>query len=192
MALPKFRRVWIDTDKFDGKRGPWKRGWQRIVPAVSWRTKIKRAMDWGLRNTARIHYRMSRPFDPNVYLNRTLPHTLDCSGTVVALYKDAGRPDPTGGVAYSGGKKGDAEYTGTLRKHTPQRKALRNMRVGDFFVHGPGSGSHTTLVYRTGKTPETVLVYSHGQEAGPLITTLAVQMQVHGDYYTMHDGGRLK
>jgi hypothetical protein len=30
MARPKFRKVWIDTNKKDGKPGPWRRGWERI------------------------------------------------------------------------------------------------------------------------------------------------------------------
>lgn len=193
MATPKkFKRVWIDTDKTDGVPGPWKRGWQRIVAPVSWRTKAKAAMDWGLRNTVAIHYSQHRPFNPNVYRDKVLPASLDCSGSVSNIYKAAGRPDPTGGKAYSGGTPTDAEFTGTLRKNTPQRKSLRNMRIGDFFVHGPGTGAHTTVVYRPGKTPGTTLVWSHGQEAGPLLTTLATQMSVHGDYYTMHDGGRIK
>ncbi len=187
-----YHRVWIDANKRDGMPGPWRRGWQWVKAPLSWRTKAKRAMDWGLRNTAALHYSMHRPFNPNVYLNKVLPASLDCSASVVNIYKAAGRPDPTGGIGYSGGRDGDPEYTGSLRSHTPQRRALGKMRVGDFFVHGKGAGSHTTVVYRPGKTPGTTLVWSHGQEAGPLLTTLATQIVTHGEHYTMHNGGLLK
>ena len=184
--LPKFRKVWIDTDKTDGKPGPWRRGWQRIVRPISWRTKIKQSMDWALRNEPRISYDQSRPFDPTTIKRRQVPMSDDCSATTTQLYYSAGRPDPNG-KKYNG-----TGYTGTLRSHTPQRKALRNMRVGDFIVHGTGTGAHVTVVYKPGKTPGTMLVWSHGQEAGPLLTTLATQIAVHGGTYTLHDGGRLK
>ncbi len=190
--MSKWKPVWMDTNKADGVPGPWKRGWQKVAAPVSWRTRAKQAMDWGLRHTLQIHYAMVRPYIVDVYEDKLLPATLDCSATVCNVYKAAGRPDPTGGIGYSGGRKGDTEYTGTLRSHTPQRKSLGRMRVGDFFVHGPGGGSHTTMVYKSGKTPGTTIVFSHGQEAGPLLTTLAQQMEVHGSYYTMHNGGLLR
>lgn len=182
---PLFRRVWIGIKGTKPKR--YKRGWQRIRRTVSWRKKIKRAMNWGLAHTGAIHYQQARPFNPDSIHNRDLPLYIDCSASTTQLYKDAGRPDPNG-RDYNG--TGNTE---TLRANTPKRKSLSSARVGDFIVYGPDGRpdlQHVVVVYaRNGNNPK---VWSHGQEAGPLLNTHAIQVGAHGSHFTVHNGGLLK
>lgn len=182
--LPLYRRVWVGIKGTKPKR--YKRGWQRIK-RNNWRKKIAVAMDWGLRNTARIHYLQVRPFDVDAIANRNLPLSVDCSGSTTQLYRDAGRPDPNG-RGYDG--TGNTE---TLRSNTPQRKSIKAAKTGDFIVYGPDGRpdlQHVVVVYaRNGYNPK---VWSHGQEAGPLLNDHATQLLAHGTHYTVHNGGLLK
>ncbi len=181
---PLFRRVWIGIKRTRPKR--YKRGWQRI-PRNNWRKKIKRAMNWGLLNTRAIHYLQERPFEPSAIAERRLPLSIDCSASTAQLYKDAGRPDPNGND-YSG--YGNTE---TLRSFTPLRKSVSAARVGDFIVYGPDGRpdlQHVVVVYeRRGNNP---VVWSHGQEAGPLLNDHTTQLRAHGSHFTVHNGGKLR
>lgn len=162
-------------------------GWQgnvfKIEPPDPWRKNIVAAMKWALKHEPRIHYKQVRPFNPNAIKNRTLPITTDCSGSTTMLYRAAGRPDPNG-AAYNG-----TGYTGTLRAHTPKRQHVADCKPGDFIVYGGGNGAHVVVVLKAGRDP---LVWSHGQEAGPLTTRHSTQVRVHGSKFTCHNGDALR
>lgn len=149
----------------------------RLAPALTPRQKALRAMRWGLDNTAAIHYRQSRPFKPAAFKNRTLPLYVDCSATVTQIHYAAGWKDPNAN-AYDG-----TGYTGTIRAYSP-KQSLAECRVGDLIVYGEGTGKHVVAVYKAHPTNPTV--WSHGQEAGPLLTSHATQLATHGSVFTCH------
>lgn len=139
-------------------------------------------MRWGLAVTERIHYEQRRPFDPHAISKKALPIVTDCSGSTTMLYNAAGRPDPNG-RDYDG-----TGWTGTLRAHTPRRRTVRGCRPGDFIVYGDGDGVHVVVVLEAGRDP---LVWSHGQEAGPLVNRHSQQVAYHGRTFTCHNGDKL-
>lgn len=177
MAAPRFHRVWVGIKNSRPQR--WRRGWKKNP---TWREVAVTYMRWALTHEPGIHYAQIRPFDPRAFLNRALPIKTDCSGSTTMIYRAAGRPDPNGN-AYDG-----TGYTGTLRAHTPKRRSLKACQAGDFIVYGSGTGEHVVVVIEPGKDP---LVFSHGQEAGPITTRHSVQVAVHGSRFTCHNGDAL-
>ncbi len=173
---PKYKRVWVRIKKARPRR--WKRGWKKLP---TWRVQIVEAMDWALANEPQIHYLQRRPFNPNQIRDRKLPMYDDCSATATQLYKAAGRPDPNR-RNYDG-----TGYTGTLRQRDTQIP-LVDCRPGDLIIYGEGSGVHVVVVYRAGLDP---LCWSHGQERGPILVRHSVEVAVHGNYFTCHDGDKL-
>lgn len=93
----------------------------------------------------------------------------DCSELVTELCRWAGLADPNG-LAYA--RPG---YTGTMLAHLPQCIAAE-AAVGELVVLGPGSGDHVCMVLEPGDDP---LLFSHGQEAGPLALPLSREAAVH-------------
>jgi hypothetical protein len=172
--MSKYRRVWVPIK--------WKRGWKALPPTPTWRDVAVETMRWSLKNEPAIHYLQQRPFDPTSFLRRDIPMYADCSATTTMIYRAAGRPDPNG-RDYDG-----TGYTGTLRAHTPKRRTIRGCKPGDFIVYGRGGGAHVVVVLESGANP---LVWSHGQEAGPLTTRHSDQLAVHGSYCTAHNGDAL-
>lgn len=173
----RWRRVWIRVKGSRPRR--WRRGWKRVP---TWREQIVVEMRWALRHEGEIHYRQTRPFNVDAIRDHALPLTTDCSGSATMLYRAAGQPDPNG-RGYDG-----TGFTGTLRAHVPERHGVASCLPGDLIVYGPGSGSHVVLVLEAGPDP---LVWSHGQEAGPLTTRHSTQLQVHGSTFTCHNGDEL-
>lgn len=180
MRWTPFRRVWVGIRPSKPQR--WKRGWKRNPPRPTWRDTAVKTMRWALEHEAEIHYLQQRPFKPTAFVVQRLPIFADCSATTTMIYRAAHRPDPNG-KNYSGNG-----YTGTLRAHTPRRRTVRSCKPGDFIVYGPGTGAHVVVVLEAGADP---LVWSHGQEAGPLVTRHSVQVGVHGTYFTAHNGDKL-
>lgn len=172
--MPRYRPIWIPVK--------WKRGWKKLPAQPSWRAKAVKTMRWALTHEPQIHYLQERPFNPKAFAVGRVPISADCSATTTMIYYAAGRPDPNGNN-YNG-----TGYTGTLRAHTPKRRSLKNCKPGDFIVYGPGTGTHVVVVLEPGADP---LVFSHGQEAGPLTTRHSVQVGVHGKRFTLHNGDAL-
>lgn len=154
----------------------------------SWRERMRACFDWGLRNEDAIHYDQYRPFDVDTVKDKTVPCRLDCSSMTVCNSRAVGRPDPSG-QDYAGGTPGHPTFTGTLRTGTPQRKNVADALVGDHIIYGQNTGAHVVQVYEPGRDP---LVYSHGQEAGPMLVRHSTELRVHGTYFTVHDIGALK
>lgn len=164
----------------------WKIIVKRIPPSAGQieatrRAKLIAAARWALTIEARFHYAQIRPFNVNAIRDRKSSITTDCSGSTVMLYKAAGFPDPTGN-GYDGGRSRPT-YTGTLRSASP-RKSLASAKAGDFIVHGRGNGVHVTVIVVP--HPTNPLVFSHGQESGPRLYRLSVQLATHGSYFTVH------
>jgi hypothetical protein len=93
----------------------------------------------------------------------------DCSELVTELCRWAGLADPNG-LAYA-----RAGYTGTMLDHLPPCDPLA-ADVGDLVVLGPGTGDHVCMVLEHGDDP---LLFSHGQEAGPLAVSLSREAAAH-------------
>lgn len=155
-ALPKDFKARIDVRKHSKAK------------ALTLREKILEYAKWGIANEPEIHYRQSRPFD-GMTQPRKLPLYTDCSGFISLCYHWAGAPDPNG-LNWSG-----QGYTGTFLTHC-RRIPRSALQPGDFAVFGPGTGDHMVMIIQMADDP---LVVSHGQEKGPLKTTLSVQAGAH-------------
>lgn len=129
-------------------------------------------MDFTYRERARIHYAQRRPM-PTQHLHSLhllqqalqSPRgvTMDCSEGVTLLCHIAGLDDPNG-FDYDG-----HGFTGTLLHHLPHYADARNAKIGALVVFGPGSGDHVCMVRQPGANP---LLWSHGQESGPIYISL--------------------
>lgn len=136
------------------------------------RSTLARVMDLLVRERARVHYAQRRPMVTSRLhslhlLQQALqsPHgvTMDCSESVTLLCHVVGLDDPNG-FGYDG-----TGYTGTLLHHLPHYTDPERAQVGALVVFGPGSGDHVCMVRRPGPNP---LLWSHGQESGPIFISL--------------------
>lgn len=153
---------------------------RRIAIKPAPRVVMKAWMTRALRVKARYHYRQFRPMTLKTLIALKGDVYADCSMTATAICKVGGAPDPNG-QNYNG-----TGYTGTIRAHAT-RISLASAKVGDMIVHGTGAGSHVTTIYEP--HPTNPLLFSHGQESGPSLYRLAVQLQAHGSYFTVHSAG---
>lgn len=129
------------------------------------RERIVEFAHWGVKNTARIHYRQSRPIDGRGRPKK-LPLYTDCSGFVTLCYEWAGAEDPNG-VNFSG-----YGYTGTLLRHC-RRISKDAARPGDLVIWTPpADGQHVSIVVEGG--PD-LLLASHGSDRGPILIRFSDQ-----------------
>lgn len=124
-------------------------------PHAATRAKIISYCEWGIENSARIHYAMVRPIP--VATPKKLPLVTDCSGFATLAYKYACAPDPNGNN-YNG-----YGYTGTMLRHG--RKVTAPL-PGDLLIYGPFPGHHVVVFMEVWRGAW--VVCSHGQEIGPL------------------------
>lgn len=122
--------------------------------AAAIRQKIVDYCEWGIANTAKIHYAQVRPM-PNQ--PKKLPLITDCSGFATLAYKSAGAPDPNR-VGYNG-----TGYTGTLMTKGVKVKVPQ---PGDLIFYGNWPGHHVVVFMYVWHGAW--VVCSHGQEIGPL------------------------
>jgi hypothetical protein len=139
------------------------------------RLELARLMDYTYRERAQIHYAQVRPMQTRRIhslhllqqaLGSPAGITADCSEAVTMLCHIAGLEDPNG-FGYDG-----TGYTGTLLHHLPHYSDASNAGVGALVVFGPGSGDHVCMVRRSGANP---LLWSHGQESGPIFISLELE-----------------
>jgi len=135
------------------------------------RDKLIAQAEWGIAHTGEIHYAEVRPIPLAKYKAHTLPLTTDCSGYATCCAYAAGAADPNG-QGYNG-----QGYTGTLLQHLPHITKEEAV-AGDFVVFGPYPGEHVVVLLQDGKVANPA-VASHGMEAGPLKTTLSVEVAGH-------------
>ena len=94
----------------------------------------------------------------------------DCSEMVTELCRWAGLADPNGlNYSYAG-------YTGTMLAHLPHYTNPQQAKVGALVVFGPGTGEHVCMVMTPGADP---VLFSHGQEAGPIAIPLSDERRAH-------------
>lgn len=135
------------------------------------RSKAVHVMQVLLRAEPRVHYRQIRPMT-----TRSI-HTLDelvsqlrsgiscdCSESSTLIARLSGAKDPNG-LGYNG-----QGYTGTILNGPAISKS--QLRPGDFVVFGGGTGHHVCVVLAAGSDP---LLFSHGQEKGPIPIRLSVE-----------------
>ena len=89
----------------------------------------------------------------------------------------AGLKDPNGDRYRSDG------FTGTLLAYAAKRDAIytnpKGAGIGAIVIFGPGTGEHACLVRRPDHraTNPNPLLYSHGQERGPIFISLSAERQ---------------
>lgn len=173
------QQTWRVLRHFAGTRA--KAQIRRYAASHGVRQVMRREMLWGLRNEPQIHYppgdvRKEANFVPvDEWVAHKLPITLDCSESAVAIAKASGAPDPTNsGYGHHG-----LMFTGTMLAHA-QAKGLfihqGDLQVGDYVIFGPGTGDHVCSVLGEGADP---LLFSHGQDAGPISIRLSVERSFH-------------
>lgn len=122
-----------------------------------------------------VHYGQMRPM-VNVHTAAPrFPLTMDCSESVTMLCKWAGLADPNG-LGYGG--TGNTE---TLYGHLPHYHDPRAAMVGALVTFAvptmPLGGQHVCMVLEP--HPYDPLLFSHGQERGPLAIRLQAERQYH-------------
>lgn len=136
-------------------------------------------MDWLVANEPLIGYVQHRPMQTRRWLETPLAQhfasgkqiDMDCSESVTMLCRMAGLADPNG-TEYDG-----TGFTGTMLKHLSHYTNPAGAETGALVVFGPGTGDHVCMVRRPHRTnPQ---LFSHGQEAGPVFTTLAAERRAH-------------
>jgi hypothetical protein len=101
----------------------------------------------------------------------TYPAYEDCSSAITGIYRLANAPDPSG-AGYDG-----PGTTGTFLAHGTPIGRVR-AKPGDIVVFGPGTGEHAAIVLQAGADP---LLFSHGQERGPLAVRFTPEWKAHGN-----------
>ena len=101
----------------------------------------------------------------------TYPAFEDCSSAITGIYRLALAPDPSG-AGYDG-----PGTTGTFLAHGTPIGRVR-AKPGDIVVFGPGTGEHAAIVMVAGADP---LLFSHGQERGPLAVHFTPEWKAHGN-----------
>lgn len=125
---------------------------------------------WGVHNEPQIHYEQRRPID-GLSHPRRLPLYTDCSGFATDCYKWAGAPDPNG-RGYDG-----EGFTGTILQAT-QHVSKTQAKAADLVVFGGYPGTHVVILVDAGTHADPFCV-SHGQEAGPILVPLSVEIKAH-------------
>lgn len=143
------------------------------MATVSQRVHMAGIMDWLVANEPKVHYAQERPMElirrREQYLEDWLKRarsgiTMDCSEAVTLICKLAGLSDPNG-RGYDG-----TGYTGTLLQNLPHYTDPNKAGIGALVVFGPHTGRHVCMVRRVGPDP---LLFSHGQERGPIFLRLS-------------------
>jgi hypothetical protein len=126
-----------------------------------------------IHHAAEIHYAQTRPY-PFHLKAPAYPITLDCSSAVTLLCKWAGLHDPNGpNYNYDG-----YGYTGTLLDGPcPHYFTASHAKQGAIVIFGPGTGEHAAMVI--GDLGTNPLLFSHGNEAGPIAIRLHDEAQYH-------------
>jgi hypothetical protein len=125
-----------------------------------------------MRDPARVHYTqdaVARWEGINKHLriaDRECPTHGDCSSTHTWLLWNAlthvgVKRDLVNGASWKGG------YTGTIASHGKRVSDIRNAKVGDAILYGPGPTFEHVATYIGGGR-----VFSHGSERGPFILSV--------------------
>lgn len=139
-------------------------------------------MDWMVASSDTIHYRQRRPMvtrsmrsigDLRARLESKTGLAMDCSESVTLLLRLVGCGDPNG-LGYDGGGN-----TQTMFDHLPRYTIPSHAGIGALvFLGQPGQleTQHVCMVRQPGADP---LLFSHGQEQGPLYIRLSDERRYH-------------
>lgn len=128
-------------------------------------------MTWAVKNEPEIHYSQNFALRMNLkkMVSKQLPLHEDCSSSTTGMHKYAGAPDPNG-LDYNG-----YGYTGSLL--TGSKIIGKNqLKPGSMIIYGPGTGNHVCVVYKLASDGNHLL-FSHGQERGPIIISMSAEAQ---------------
>jgi len=150
------------------------------------RGELASLMDYLIGQEPRVHYGQIRPMPTAHIKNLVQLHqeivspkgvTMDCSESVTLICRLAGLRDPNG-LGYNG--DGNTE---TMLGHLRHYYNPGSAGVGALVVFGVGrlSTEHVCMVRRTGSDP---MLFSHGQERGPIYLPLSVERKYHVPPYT--------
>lgn len=142
------------------------------------RAHMAALMRWLIDHEPQVHYGQRRPMKTAAIREQQLADLfasggsiiMDCSETVTLICRLAGLADPNG-QGYDG-----SGYTGTMLATLPHYQDPRRAATGALVVFGPGAGDHVCMVLEPGADP---LLFSHGQERGPLTVSLSVERGYH-------------
>lgn len=143
------------------------------------RAGIVEHANWAIANHAGIHYRMKRPMDSKDNMKaKDTPFDCDCSEGDTDLYFAGGAPDPNG-LGYNG-----YGNTATILDHGI-RITQATAQVGDHVVYVRPSGEsvHVAVLIEKGSDP---ILFSHGQESGPIRISLHSENAYHASVTAEH------
>lgn len=136
-------------------------------PVPAWRLKAKRIMHDAILDEPLWHYLQARPYVLAWARGRSI--RIDCSGGCSMIARMAGQENPSGAsVPWGYGN------TATMLMHLSSRRLRRaaDLHVGDFVLWN----GHVCTVYQRGVDP---VLWSHGQEPGPILIYLSVEDRYH-------------
>lgn len=143
--------------------------WQRLGPyrvrKLTWRARVKLQLHAAILHEPAWHYLQVR-----AYQLRWVPGMVcrtDCSGGASLMHKQGGGQDPSG---YGFNGYGNSE---TIYQHLRSRRITAREALPGDLVYWPG---HVCVVYQHGADP---VLWSHGQEAGPILIYASVEDRYH-------------
>lgn len=146
------------------------------------RNHLAELMDFLVHHEPQIHYRMARPMDithwPETYMEHLLENGFgmwaDCSETITGICKWANLHDPNN-LGYNGlGNTSTMLSNPHMRHYTNPKDAM----VGAIVIFDPPGAylDHVCMVRKPGIDP---VLFSHGQERGPLYVKCSVEAAYH-------------
>lgn len=150
------------------------------------RQHLKGLMELTIQHEPQIHYAEIRPMRSIHYseqqITNLLAHggqfTMDCSEGITCLCKWAGLQDPNG-LHFNG-----EGYTGTLLAHLHHYTDAKKANIGAIVIFGPGTGEHAAMVMTPDHKHGNPILWSHGQERGPLSISLQEEASYHSSPVT--------
>ncbi len=134
---------------------------------------------WLIKHEPSVHYQQWRPMRFLRQLLR-LPVWEDCSESVTKIIKYAGGRDPNKAANDKRHWWDGLGYTGAMLTHCrPIRKSM--LKKLDLIILGDFPGAHVCLVLDEDAEHDNAdpLLFSHGQEAGPIAIKLSQEMEYH-------------
>lgn len=130
---------------------------------------------WWISHEALMDYAQIRPV-PLAQIKAHQKCKTDCSGSVYGIFHALGFDDPTGGEYTSQ----DIVYTGTLLTANTRLPSGAEWRVGDLAIFANGENTvHVALVIAEAADP---LLFSHGQDRGPIAINLSTERLYHASH----------
>ena len=157
------------------------------MSTLAQRRHMQDLMRFLIAHEGNVHYAMRRPMETILLTEAQMRKrvlagkpgiTMDCSESVTCICKWAGLADP------NGHRYNRTGYTGSLLDHLPHYTNPREALAGAMVVFGPSTGDHVCMVLEKGADP---LLFSHGQERGPLAIRLSAERRAHRKPVTFLD-----